>query len=479
MGTECREQKLLFQDHGSRTVEAAFDGGMITSDGGSLLLRELELKQHIVADFARCFTDHRDAGAIEFTVEQLLKQRIFGLALGYADLNDHDKLRVDPLLALLCGRGDVTGQDRRCAEDKGKPLAGKSTLNRLELWGSGKPNDRRYKKIEVDAAAVDEFFLNQFFRAHRTVPARLYLDLDATDDRIHGLQEGRYFHGYYDDYIYLPLYIFCGDELLCMRLRTADKGAAYGVLDEVKRLVAAIRQRWPQTEIVLRGDSGFCDEAVMTWCEAQTDVHYLFGLAQNVRLVRAIAPQMEQARLRCEITERAARVFHEFRYATLQTWSAERRVIAKAEQLPDKANPRFVVTSLPEWEVTWDQQIVWHDARTVYEKLYCARGEMENRLKEQQLDLFADRTSTHWLKANQLRMWLSGVAYVLLNEVRRVGLAGTALARAYVGTVRRELCKIGAVVKVSVRRIAVALSSAYPQAELFAQVLARLRAAPA
>lgn len=478
MATECREQKLLFQDHRNRTVEAAFDGGTITSDGGSLLLRELELKQQIVSDFARCFTDHRDGEALEFTVEQLLKQRIFGLALGYEDLNDHDQLRVDPLLALLCGRADVTGQDRRRAADKGKPLAGKSTLNRLELWSGEEKRDGIYKKIEVDGAAVDRFFLDQFFRTQRRIPTRIFLDLDATDDRVHGQQEGRHFHGYYDDYIYLPLYIFCGDELLCARLRTADKGAAHGVLDEVKRLVAGIRKRWPQTEIVLRGDSGFCDEAVMAWCEQQPKVYYLFGLAQNPRLVRQIARQMEQAKLRCEMTGQAARVFHEFRYATLSTWSAERRVIAKAEQLPDKANPRFVVTSLPEWEVSWEEEVIWNDARTVYEKLYCARGEMENRIKEQQLDLFADRTSTHWLKANQLRLWLSGVAYVLLNEVRRVGLAGTALARAYVGTVRQELCKIGAVVKVSVRRIVVAFSSAYPRAALFAQVLDRLRAAP-
>ena len=270
MTTVCREPKMLFQAHGSRVVEAEFDGGMITSDGGALLLRELELKQHISSDFACCFTDHRDQGAIEFTAEELLKQRILGLALGYEDLNDHDRLRVDPLLAMVCGRADVTGENRRCAADKGKPPAGKSTLNRLELWSTPtageserETRNRTYKKIEVDAAAVDQFFLDKFFRARREIPARLYLDLDATDDRLHGLQEGRYFNGYYDDYIYLPLYIFCGDDWLCARLRTADKGAADGVLDEVQRLVAAIRQRWPQTEIVLRGDSGFCDEAVV------------------------------------------------------------------------------------------------------------------------------------------------------------------------------------------------------------------------
>ena len=476
--TECREQKLLFQAHGSRAVEAAFDGGMITSDGGALLLRELEFRQQIVGDFARCFIDHRDPGSIEFTVEELVRQRVFGLALGYEDLNDHDKLRVDPLLALVCGRADVTGADRRCAVDKGKPLAGKSTLNRLELYSGDPKRDGPYKKIEVVEAKVEQFFLDQFFRSHRTIPLRIYLDLDATDDLIHGLQEGRHYNGYYDDYCYLPLYIFCGDELLCAKLRTADKGAANGALEEVKRIIGAIRKRWPKTEIVVRGDSGFCNDELMAWCEKQSDVYYVLGLAQNARLLREIARQQEQAKLRCEISGKAARVFTEFRYATLKSWSAQRRVIAKAEHLPGKANPRFVVTSLPEWEVTWDEDLIWNDAQTVYEKLYCARGEMENRIKEQQLDLFADRTSTHHLKSNQLRVWLASVGYVLLNALRRTALGGTQLARSYCGTIRAELLKIGGVVKVSVRRIAVAFSSAYPLAELFARVLARLRAAP-
>lgn len=476
--TECREQKLLFQAHGSRAVEAAFDGGMITSDGGALLLRELEVKQHIVSDFADCFIDHRDPGSIEFTVEELVRQRVFGLALGYEDLNDHDKLRVDPLLALLCGRAEVTGADRRSAADKGKPLAGKSTLNRLELYSGDPKRDGRYKKIEVVEAQVEQFFLDQFFRSYRTIPLRIYLDLDATDDRIHGLQEGRHYHGYYDDYCYLPLYIFCGDELLCAKLRTADKGAAEGVLEEVKRIVGAIRKRWPKTQIVVRGDSGFCDDELMTWCEAQSDVDYLVGLAQNSRLLQAIRREQEQAKLRCEISGKAARVFKEFSYATRTSWSAKRRVIAKAEHLPGKANPRFVVTSLPEWEVTEDEKLIWNDARTVYEKLYCARGEMENRIKEQQLDLFADRTSTHYLKSNQLRVWLAAAGYVVLNALRRTALGGTQLARSYCGTIRAELLKIGGVVKVSVRRITVSFSSAYPRAELFSRVLGRLRAAP-
>jgi hypothetical protein len=476
--TECREQKLLFQGHGSRVVEAAFDGGMITSDGGALLLRELESQLQIVGDFARCFLDHRDPASIEFTVQELLKQRVFGVALGYEDLNDHDKLRVDPLLALLCGRADVTGADRRSAADKGKPLAGKSTLNRLELYSGDPKRDGPYKKIEAVESKIEQFFLDQFFQSRRSIPLRIYLDLDATDDRIHGQQEGRHYHGYYDDYCYLPLYIFCEHELLCAKLRTADKAASDGALEEVKRIVKAIRKRWPKTEIVVRGDSGFCEEELMTWCEAQSDVYYVLGLAQNARLLRAIERQQEQARLRCEISGKAARVFTEFRYATLKSWSRERRVIAKAEHLPGKGNPRFVVTSLSEWEVTWDEQFVWNDAPRVYEKLYCARGEMENRIKEQQLDLFADRTSTHYLKSNQLRVWLAAASYVVLNALRRTALGGTQLERSYCGTIRAELLKIGGIVKVSVRRITVALSSAYPRKELFGRALARLRLRP-
>ncbi|MGH9933031.1 MAG: IS1380 family transposase [Pyrinomonadaceae bacterium] len=476
MTTECKEQKMLFQAHGSRAVEAGFDGGMITSDGGVLLLRELELKQSIISEFARCFTDGRDQQAIEFTVEELLKQRIFGLALGYEDLNDHEKLRVDPLLATSCGRVDPTGEDRRCAGDKGRPLAGKSTLNRLELHSGDQKRDGVYKKIAVNQAAVDEFFVNRFLTRQREIPWRIYLDLDATDDRVHGDQEGKYFHGYYGDYCYLPLYIFCGDDLLCARLRTSDKEAAAGALDELKWIIAQIRKRWPKTEIVVRGDSGFCRDEIMTWCEQQTDVYHILGLAQNARLLRQIKPQMEKAQLRYEISGKASRVLTEFRYQTRDTWSCERRVIAKAEHLEKGANPRFVVTSLPEFEVNWKEEVLYCDARYLYEKVYCARGEMENRIKEQQLDLFADRTSTHYLKSNQLRLWLASVAYLMVNEVRSVGLAGTKLARAYCGTIRKEIFKIGAIVRVSVRRVVVSFSSAYPRQELFRLVLQRLSA---
>lgn len=476
MMTECNGEMMAFQGHGRRRVEAEFDGGAISSDGGAVLLRELELKESIVREFAKCFIDYRDSEAIEFTVEELVKQRVFGLTLGYEDLNDHDWLRVDPLLATLCGRADPTGEDRRCEGDKGKPLAGKSTLNRLELYSGDGERDGKYKKIAAKEEAIEEFFVTHFLRVHGEVPWRIYLDLDATDDRVHGNQEGKYFHGHYGDYCYLPLYIFCGDYLLCAKLRTADKEAANGALDEIKRIVGQIRKRWPKTEIVIRGDSGFCRDEIMTWAEQQQDVYYIFGLAQNTRLLERIEKQKEQAKLRYEITGQTSRVFTEFAYGTRKTWSRERRVIAKAEHMGEGANPRFVVTSLAYFDVDWKDEVTLLDAKYLYEKVYCARGEMENRIKEQQLDLFADRTSTHWLKSNQLRLWLASVGYLLINEVRRIGLEGTKLARAYCGTVREKLLKVGARIWISVRRIKVSLSSAYPQQDLFRLVWQRLTA---
>ena len=477
MMTECNGQIMMFQGHGKRRVEAEFDGGKISSDAGAVLLRELELKESIVEEFAKeCFIDYRDARFIEFRVEELIKQRVFGLALGYEDLNDHDQLRVDPLLAMLCGREDPTGEDRRCDQDKGKPLAGKSTLNRLELYSGDSRRDGKYKKIESKPEAIEEFFVARFLRVQREVPWRIYLDLDTTDDRVHGNQEGKYFQGHYDSYCYLPLYIFCGDHLLCAKLKTADKEAADGALDEIKRIVAQIRKWWPKTEIVIRGDSGFCRDEIMTWAEQQQDVYYILGLGRNTRLLGGIERQMEQAQLRYEITGESARVFTEFSYRTRKTWSCDRRVIAKAEHMGQGANPRFVVTSLPYFDVDWKDEVTVLDAKHLYEEVYCARGDMENRIKEQQLDLFADRTSTHWLKSNQIRLWLASAAYILLSEVRRIGLAGTKLARAYCGTIREKLLKIGARIFISVRRIKVSISSAYPQQELFRLVWERLRA---
>jgi hypothetical protein len=472
--TQCRQHSFAFQDLGARSVVAAFDGGTITSDGGALLLRELESKRRIVGQFARCFTDHREKDAIEFPLEHLLAQRIFGIALGYEDLNDHDLLRADPLLATVVGATDPSGQRRRRPRDRGKPLAGKSTLNRLELRTGDVTKDKGYKKIEVHAERVADFFTTVFVQAHREVPWRIYVDLDATDDPIHGHQEGRFFHGYYKNYCYLPLYIFCGDFLLVAELREANKDASKGALEHVERIVRQIRRRWPKVEVVLRGDSGFCREELMEWCERQPGVFYLFGLAKNSRLLALLEVEMESAKIRHEISGKAERVFGEFGYKTHDTWSRARRVIGKAEHLEKGANPRFVVTSLPYYDEDGRGDVVINDARRVYERLYCARGEMENRIKEQQLDLFADRTSASMMKANQLRLWLSSVAYVLLNEIRRVGLCGTKLAEAQCGTIRTKVLKIGARVRVSVRRVAVSLSSASPYQELFAHIYRKL-----
>lgn len=466
MQTECRNEKLEFQACGARQVMAEFNGGTITSDGGVLLLKEVEAKRKIIKQFAACFTDHRDQKLIEHTVEELLGQRIYGLALGYEDLNDHDLLRRDPLLAAAVGKIDPEGQERRREVDRGAALAGKSTLNRLELRSDNPAKNGRYKKIALEEKKVDDFFIDIFLQAHEEAPKLIVIDLDATDDPLHGKQEGRFFHGYYGDYCYLPLYFFCGDFLLCARLRTADKQPASGALDELKRIVERLRERWPQARIWFRGDSGFSRDEIMTWCEGAEGVDYLFGQAKNQRLEKLLQAEMAEAKKEFEATGRAARVFGDFQYQTLESWSRERRVVGKAEHLEKGANPRFVVTSLSHEE---------YPAQTLYEDHYCARGEMENRIKEQQLELFADRTSTHYLKSNQVRLWLSSVAYVLMNEMRRLGLTGTEMGQAQCGTIRLKLLKIGAQVQVTVRRVVVRLASSYPFQELFLAIYRKLR----
>ena len=466
MTTDCIPQQLEFQGLARRTVVASFDGGTLSSDGGVLLLAEVDRRREIVERFASCFTDHRHPGLVEHSVEHLLRQRIFGLALSYEDLNDHDELRMDPLMATVVGKADPTGNDRRQPQDRGKPLAGKSTLNRLE-WGAVKQD--RYRKISVEQEAVDLFFVEMFLSAQEQTPAEIILDLDATDDPLHGQQEGRFFHGYYGGYCYLPLYIFCGTHLLCARLRRSNAEASKGAVEEVERIAARLRQSWPSVHIILRADSGFAREELMAWCEEHS-VDYVFGLARNARLQRALGGELAQARALFEQTGEAARVFKDFTYRTRKSWSRSRRVIGKAEYLAKGANPRFIVTSLP--------SSAWA-AQRLYEELYCARGEMENRIKEQQLCLFADRTSTHFEASNQVRLWLSSVAYLLLNELRRLGLAGTELARARCDTIRLKLLKIGAQVRVTVRRVWVHLASSYPHAALFHRVVNQLRAGPA
>jgi Transposase DDE domain group 1 len=465
--TQCNQESFEFHSLGRREVWGRFDGGAITSDAGGLLLREVEKRTGIVAQFAACFTDQRDPERIEHTVKELVAQRVYALALGYEDRNDHDQLRQDPLLAVLAEKPDPTGASRARQRDQGKALAGKSTLNRLELTGEAVSEEERYKKIALDEAAVDRLLVEVFLQAHREPPPAIVLDLDATDDPVHGNQEGRFFHGYYGHYCYLPLYIFCGEHLLCARLRVSNIDASAGSREELERIVAQIRQTWPGVKITIRGDSGFCREELMAWCEGH-QVDYVLGLAKNERLKAEIVAELEQAATEYTATGRAARVFKEFTYQTRESWSRARRVIAKAEHLEKGSNPRFVVTSLA--------REVW-EARRLYEELYCARGEMENRIKEQ-LSLFADRTSTALLRSNQVRLYFSSVAYLLMQALRRLGLAGTELARAQCDTLRWKLLKIGAQIRVTVRRVWISLAEGYAYAGLFAQVWTQLRALP-
>jgi len=466
MTTDCSGQQLAFQGLGSREVVGEFSGLRVTSDAGGLLLREVEAQREILSRFAECFVDYRAPCLIEHTVPELVSQRVLGLCLGYEDLTDHDALRRDPMLAVLVGKRDPTGESRRDERDKGCALACKSTLNRLELTPADAGRSTRYKKVVYDGAAVDRLFIDAFLDAHDKPPKEIVLDLDATDDPLHGEQEGRFFHGFYGHYCYLPLYIFCGDDLLVARLRRSNIDASAGTVDELRRIVPQIRARWPKVHIVLRADSGFAREEILRFCE-QNRLDYVFGLARNPRLEHAITKQMARARREHARTKRAARVFRSFGYRTHDTWSRSRRVVGKAEHLDKGDNPRFIVTSL--------RHI---DPATLYEKVYCARGDMENRIKEQQLGMFADRTSAATMRANQLRLYFSSVAYVLMKELRRLALRGTRMESAQVSTIRVALLKLGAVVTISVRRVFVKFSRSFPNADVFRAALAKLRPAP-
>ena len=461
METVCSGEKLEFQGSNSRAVEANFDGGRVTSDAGLLLFRELDEDVGITKRLADCFTDHRDPDRIEHTVQQLVSQRLMGLVAGYEDLNDHDALRDDVVFALAAGKEDLTGQRRERERDRGHALAASSTLNRLELTPPGADPTHRYKKIVYAADAMDRLLVEAFLDAYDEPPSQIVLDVDATDDPLHGHQEGRFFHGYYRCYCYLPLYIFCEGFPLCARLRTSDIDGAAGSKEEVERIVNQIRERWPRVHIVLRGDSGFAREELMTWCE-QNGVDFVFGMARNSRLVK----KLEREFYRLDEHPESKRLFRDFRYRTLDSWSRTRRVVGKAEYAGEKENPRFVVTSLRKKDV---------EARELYEKVYCARGDMENRIKEQQLGMFADRTSTHTMRANQVRLYFSTFAYLLVHLFRRTALAGTELAQAQCDTIRLRLIKLGAIIRVSVRRVYFALSSVYPTQSLFRRVLSNLR----
>ena len=451
--TECNQERLEFAStSGTRQIVAEFSGGTITSDAGSLLLKETDTKMNLLTRFSQCFTDRRSPLLIEHTMEQMLRQRVYGLALGYEDLNDHDLLRLDPLLAVLAGKAQP-GTD---------VLAGKSTLNRMEL-GTGTPS--RYKKITFWRDSVDELLVDIFLEAHPVAPVQIVLDIDTTDLALHGNQEEKFYHGYYKHHCYLPLYIFCGDHVLCARLRPSSIGPAVGSRKEVERIVKQIRQRWPDVVILLRGDSGFCADELLTWCE-ENHVDYVVGVARNQRLEGLIEGPLAGAKQQFEATQQPARIFVEFEHKTLKgAWNKDRRVVAKAEHINGKSNPRFIVTSLD--AERWEKQ-------ELYEGLYCGRGDMENRIKEQFV-LFADRVSVSTMRGNQLRIYLSVIAYTLMNGLRRLGLKATTMATAQVGTIRLKVLKIGGLIQVTVRKVWVRMASSYPYQALFSQVLQQLR----
>ena len=474
MSIQCTPPPLAFHAFGQRQVVGRFDAGRLTSDGGTLLLREVDRRLGLMRRVAGCFTDYRDPDRVEHSVLERVTQRVGGIALGYEDLNDHDALRTDSLLALWAGKADLSGAQRSRERDRGYALAGSSTLNRLEVSRPEAAARDRYHRIAADTDALDRVLVDLFLDAHTEVPEEVWLDLDATDDPLHGDQEGRFFHGYYRTYCYLPLYIFCGEHLLCARLRPSNQDASAGSVEELTRIVGRLRQRWPRVRVVVRGDAGFCREPIMRWCEDH-DVDYVLGLARNERLVGRIGKALRKSRSRSVTTGAPSRRFREFGYRTRTSWSRTRRVVAKAEHLAKGSNPRFVVTSLGR-EVAGPQRL--------YEHLYCARGDMENRIKECQLDLFADRTSTATLRANQLRLYFASFAYVLMHGLRRLGLAGTRWAKAQCGTLRVNLLKVAARIRITARKVWLSFSSVYPYRDAFtaaARTLCRgpIRAPPA
>jgi Transposase DDE domain group 1 len=476
--TDCNDPSLLFQDLGRRKVLADFSGGTLSSDGGVLLIRQVDANLNVTQSLAQCFYDQRNQVFVDHSVQQLLAQRIYGLALGYEDLNDHERLRLDPLLATACNKLDPLGQERFNPVHRGVALAGASTLNRLELSNN---KATRCHKLQHDPAKVAACRLKMGACCLPKRARELVLDLDAMGHRLHGLQEGRHFNAYYDDYCYLPLYAFVGDFPLWAQLRTAEHEAAHGAVPALAQIVAALRKRCPKARIIVRGDSGFGREEIMAWCESQWEVYYCLGLAKNSVLIEKLGPALAQARARHCLTGAAStREFTEFLYRTHNSWSRERRVIGKAEVMNGGENPRFIVTNLPAKGFKKEKNMGRFGPARLYEELYCARGDMENKLKQQVLDLQADRMSTHHLTSNQFRLWEALFAYLLMERLRTQGLSGTELERATVGSLRLALLKVAAQVRVSVRRVYVQLSTAYPLQQLFRLCQQRLAAwAPA
>ena len=441
-----------------------------------MLLGQVDRGLGISRMVAGCFADTRNADLVEHSVEELVRQRIFGLALGYEDLNDHAELRRDPLLAASIGKSDLLGQERRQAKDRGFACASPATLNRLEL---GTQFSDRYRKIHADAKKVESSVLELGVRCLPKDGKLFVLDFDATDDPLHGNQEGRFFHGYYGNYCYLPLFCFCGDVPLWAQLRTSEKDASAGTVEALEQIVAAIRKRFPNAKIVVRADSGFSREPIMAWCEGQSEVYYIIGMSRNARLEKIIQPAMDRANLRYCLTGVPCREFMEINYSTLTSWTRERRLLCKAEVLVGlKTNPRFVTTNIPPEGIRGNNGVLLMSGVVdeLYEKSYCGRGDAENMIKQMVLDMDADRTSTSWMASNQMRLWFSTLAYMLLERVRTIGLEGTQLANATLGTLRLRLFKVAALLEVSVRRVHVALCSAFPLKAVFRQAAARLAA---
>ncbi len=441
MNTECTREQLEFQGFKKQKVIVKHDAEISSSDGGLLLLREIEKKYSVINQLSECFIDNRNQSYVQHSLRTLLTQRIFGLCQGYEDLNDHDQWRSDPLLALAC------------EIDTDKIVAGKSTLNRLELGKEiTEEYGNRYNKISWNNKKTEDLFIKIFLDNYKDTGEPMILDFDATDDPLYGNQEGKFFHGYYDSYCYLPLYVFCGEYLLAVKLRTSNRDGSDGTKEILERIIPMIRERFSHIQIIVRGDSGFCREEIMRFCE-DNNIDYIFGLARNKRLYKKITGQLKRAKKLYNETGESQRIFCELKYKTLKSWSNTRRVVGKAEYLTKGENPRFVVTSLP---------ILQWIGKELYEDLYCARGDMENRIKEQQLYLFADRTSTAWMSSNQLRLWFSSFAYMFFVLLRTEALIDTELKKAQAVTLRLKILKVAAIVKVTTRRIVIRLPSAYP-----------------